>query len=365
MASLTCSFCKHVNPDGSKFCNECGSVLGLRPCAQCDAINDVGATYCHHCGMLLDGRLAESVGQSVASSRGAIAASDSSVVRASGGLLPEFTGTRAAAASARELSSAAERLDAFWRDSMQAVEVARALNPESPAPQRPVETLPLPVDGESPVIDLHESDRSARGGLRMALALAALALCTAAAFYGYERLVAGRTRASDSPPVLGAPVLTAPGALAPSQPAVSEASPPTTVGAPAADSQERNREPAQQAAGPVAGTMAASPDAALPIPPPQASPDPSEPPAASTAEPSPASESPGPAAQRREPAPTTPPASRAVATRRPHAAQQARAEPRTAPLPAPLAPPVSTAAPVTSSVATCTDGLVALGLCKR
>ena len=88
MAALTCSFCKHVNPEASKFCNECGSGLGLQPCVRCDAINDVGATYCHHCGTVLDARLAEPVGQSAGSSRGAVAAAESSVVRASGALPP-------------------------------------------------------------------------------------------------------------------------------------------------------------------------------------------------------------------------------------------------------------------------------------
>ena len=123
MASLTCSFCNHVNPTGARFCNECGSGLGLRPCARCEAINDVAATYCHHCGALLNERAATSVGGAAQSSRAADAASESSVVRALGAVAPEPAGPRAASPpSVKELSSAAERLDAFWRDSMQAVE---------------------------------------------------------------------------------------------------------------------------------------------------------------------------------------------------------------------------------------------------
>lgn len=48
-----CRFCGHVNPDGAKYCNECGSQLNLRPCRLCDAINDVAAEHCHKCGAAL------------------------------------------------------------------------------------------------------------------------------------------------------------------------------------------------------------------------------------------------------------------------------------------------------------------------
>jgi hypothetical protein len=45
-----CSFCEHRNPAGSKFCNECGSPLHLKPCTQCDAVNQQDAANCHNCG---------------------------------------------------------------------------------------------------------------------------------------------------------------------------------------------------------------------------------------------------------------------------------------------------------------------------
>jgi ribosomal protein L40E len=48
-----CRFCGHVNPDGAKYCNECGSQLNLKPCRLCDAINDVAAEHCHKCGAAL------------------------------------------------------------------------------------------------------------------------------------------------------------------------------------------------------------------------------------------------------------------------------------------------------------------------
>ena len=197
MTSLTCSFCNHANPAGANFCTECGSGLGLRPCEHCDAINDVGAKYCHHCGTLLNERVAASVGGAAQSSRAADAASESSVVRALGAVAPEPAGPRTGSPpSVKELSSAAERLDAFWRDSMQAVEVSRTMKPaaaESPS-ARPVETLPLSVDGESPVIDVAfltaamvAAARARRARIRRA------GRCSGGGLYGYEQSTPGRS----------------------------------------------------------------------------------------------------------------------------------------------------------------------------
>ena len=67
MLRSRCAFCDHANPEGSKFCNECGSPLHLAPCASCEAVNDAGARACHRCGVALVA--GESVEQ-----RGAIAA---------------------------------------------------------------------------------------------------------------------------------------------------------------------------------------------------------------------------------------------------------------------------------------------------
>ena len=49
MYPLRCCFCDHGNPDGAKFCNNCGSPLQLKPCPVCDAINELSAERCHHC----------------------------------------------------------------------------------------------------------------------------------------------------------------------------------------------------------------------------------------------------------------------------------------------------------------------------
>src|SRR5215472_4630434 len=50
MSPFSCSFCSHVNPAGSKFCNECGSPLSFTPCTECEAVNPRGAQTCHQCG---------------------------------------------------------------------------------------------------------------------------------------------------------------------------------------------------------------------------------------------------------------------------------------------------------------------------
>src|SRR5262252_3987529 len=58
MTILSCRFCEQQNPAGAKYCNECGSPLGLRPCSQCEAINSLDAELCYQCGLVLDARVA-------------------------------------------------------------------------------------------------------------------------------------------------------------------------------------------------------------------------------------------------------------------------------------------------------------------
>ena len=45
-----CPFCDRRNPAGAKFCNDCGSPLGLKPCNQCHAVNHQAAKNCYKCG---------------------------------------------------------------------------------------------------------------------------------------------------------------------------------------------------------------------------------------------------------------------------------------------------------------------------
>lgn len=54
MSHAICPLCAHVNPDGARFCNECGSALTLVACPACEAINALAATHCHQCGAALE-----------------------------------------------------------------------------------------------------------------------------------------------------------------------------------------------------------------------------------------------------------------------------------------------------------------------
>jgi hypothetical protein len=53
MFNVVCNFCARGNPEGSKFCNACGSPLNLTLCSRCEAINNVSAKQCHQCGASL------------------------------------------------------------------------------------------------------------------------------------------------------------------------------------------------------------------------------------------------------------------------------------------------------------------------
>jgi hypothetical protein len=44
-----CRFCEHGNPEGAKFCTECGGCLHLLPCPSCGAVTDVTASTCYQC----------------------------------------------------------------------------------------------------------------------------------------------------------------------------------------------------------------------------------------------------------------------------------------------------------------------------
>jgi class 3 adenylate cyclase len=51
--SMRCSSCGFENPEGRKFCSECGTVLP-RACVKCGADNALGAKFCGDCGASLD-----------------------------------------------------------------------------------------------------------------------------------------------------------------------------------------------------------------------------------------------------------------------------------------------------------------------
>ncbi len=54
--SCTCPSCGHENPEGVKFCQECGAKLGASAkcfCGQCGAENPRGTRFCGECGAKL------------------------------------------------------------------------------------------------------------------------------------------------------------------------------------------------------------------------------------------------------------------------------------------------------------------------
>src|SRR6185503_3152562 len=52
---MRCVNCESDNPEGAKFCNECGVPLPLT-CAACGTKNPTGAKFCHECGTSLTGQ---------------------------------------------------------------------------------------------------------------------------------------------------------------------------------------------------------------------------------------------------------------------------------------------------------------------
>ncbi|MBY0234202.1 MAG: zinc ribbon domain-containing protein, partial [Burkholderiaceae bacterium] len=73
--STQCPYCEHVSPEGSKFCNECGAALHLRPCAHCGALNDVSLVEaCGRCGESFSAPSAPSELEPTAAAAGAASA---------------------------------------------------------------------------------------------------------------------------------------------------------------------------------------------------------------------------------------------------------------------------------------------------
>ncbi len=49
---MLCPTCAHDNPDGAKFCNNCGAALALT-CPACSQVNPPGSRFCNNCGKKL------------------------------------------------------------------------------------------------------------------------------------------------------------------------------------------------------------------------------------------------------------------------------------------------------------------------
>lgn len=71
MLRTECTFCDHVNPPQSKFCNACGAPLHLTLCPNCDALNDKTASACYKCDAVLPSSRMEALALSSAAQRDA------------------------------------------------------------------------------------------------------------------------------------------------------------------------------------------------------------------------------------------------------------------------------------------------------
>ena len=55
----TCPSCGNENPEGTKFCQECGTKLGQKnTCPSCGTANPMGVKFCQECGTRLQGEAA-------------------------------------------------------------------------------------------------------------------------------------------------------------------------------------------------------------------------------------------------------------------------------------------------------------------
>ena len=50
----SCPACAAANPDGNRFCGQCGSPLTVASCGACGATNALGQSFCGQCGASLD-----------------------------------------------------------------------------------------------------------------------------------------------------------------------------------------------------------------------------------------------------------------------------------------------------------------------
>jgi class 3 adenylate cyclase/tetratricopeptide (TPR) repeat protein len=65
---MTCPSCGHENPEGQKFCGQCGTALQA-PCPTCGAQNPPGQKFCGECGMALTAQPAAAPAPAAAAER--------------------------------------------------------------------------------------------------------------------------------------------------------------------------------------------------------------------------------------------------------------------------------------------------------
>jgi hypothetical protein len=172
MSQIPCSFCTSSNSPDAKFCNQCGSPLGLKPCPACEAVNEAAALACHQCGAALDVPSVEQITSSMEQSTAAEAAA-----------LTEQASPVAEDAPIHIPESFADRLErdaglhAFERVEPRIAHSADRDAPEAITPY--VRSTPVRPRGRA---------------WRAPIALAVLAAIAGAGYYAYKRDVPGLDR---------------------------------------------------------------------------------------------------------------------------------------------------------------------------
>ena len=204
MPQISCSFCTSANPPDAKFCNQCGSPLGLKPCPTCEAVNEAAALECHQCGAALDvpsvEQIASSMEQStVAEAEGTVSeqmspaaeATDSVSEQASPAVAESIPATPLTVDAAQDApihipESFADRLE---RDAglhaFERVEPRIADSEDRDAPE-----AATPYLRSTPV-------RPRGRAWRAPIALAALVAIAGAGYYAYKRDVPGLDRLAE------------------------------------------------------------------------------------------------------------------------------------------------------------------------
>jgi hypothetical protein len=176
MSPISCSFCTNPNPPEAKFCNQCGSPLGLKPCPACEAVNEAAALECHQCGAALDVPSVEQITSSMQQSIAAEAA----------GTVSEQASPAAEDAPLHIPESFADRLErdaglhAFERVEPRIAHSADRDVPEAVTPY--VRSTPVRPRGRA---------------WRAPIALAVLAAIAGAGYYAYKRDVPGLDRLAE------------------------------------------------------------------------------------------------------------------------------------------------------------------------
>lgn len=160
MSLLACNFCAHGNPEGSKFCNECGSPLHLAPCSQCQAINSASDQQCFRCGAPL----------SAATKEAMLAAAEASAESS-----PTTTDSVPTAF--------ADRLDALPWDLRASPSEPRASVEDRPSPAVPPAAADPAADEDDRAVDLIYGRGATNSGLGPRLFLGVVVLAVAGVAY--------------------------------------------------------------------------------------------------------------------------------------------------------------------------------------